>query len=1000
MAASSKTDVPEQSASSARKSPRKTPKKRPASSQASAPSSGSPWMDPRYLQRGSEISGLLLAGLSVALFLALISFDVADLSKDLQAHSNLIGAVGTYAAEVLLYTFGLGAFFFVGVLFLLGGFMLIGRRPDLKPSEFVGYGMLVISGAIIFHMWFAGEQILDHKAGGLLGQLLGDWLGTMIGNVGTWLFACCVSILALMLITDRSLGQMLLWFGGQLERSTEGITVRALGYREYRRQLREMNAEDHDPEARRLAMQEAVEARARELLEQRQSQGAPEPAPAREEKEAKAKARKKPEAKAREQVKEQVKEQAREPLKITRTQMVEEEAQEAQEEAAPSRWSLRGLFGLGRRGKEVEEIEEVDDLEPFEPTQGTDLDAMQPPGRKMARARQESFDFGELELDQEALLEPSLSLEAPQGEGPETLDEPVGGPETLDGGRQEVELAPRAREAIRVSAAGGAQAGPPPAPGSEGPTITESDAQRQARERQALLERGDVPLQLKRDAPSDFVLPPLRFLNYERPEERGLDEERLRTMAEQLEEKLASFGVQGQVVEIRQGPVITMFEFLPAAGVKLSKIAGLSDDLAMALSAISVRIIAPIPGKGVVGIEVPNDYRETVFLKEIVADDRFQSSKARMPMALGKDTEGDPVVADLASMPHLLVAGATGSGKSVAVNTMIVSLLFRFTPEEVRLLMIDPKMLEFSIYEGIPHLLLPVVTDPQKASAALQWAVGEMERRYQLLTEMAVRNIVSYNKRVDALTKQCEKDLEEGRSSSEAVRKLKLNENGEPLHKHLPYIVCIIDEFADLMMVASKDVETAVARLAQKARAAGLHLILATQRPSVDVITGLIKANFPTRIALRVAQKTDSRTILDSNGAENLLGRGDMLFLPPGSSQQTRVHGAFVSETEIELMVNFLKEQGSPEYDETILETQRESSAGADDDEEYDELYDEAVVIVTTERQASISMVQRRLRVGYNRAARMIECMERDGVVGPSDGARPREVLAPPPMDF
>ena len=371
-----------------------------------------------------------------------------------------------------------------------------------------------------------------------------------------------------------------------------------------------------------------------------------------------------------------------------------------------------------------------------------------------------------------------------------------------------------------------------------------------------------------------------------------------------------------------------------------------------------------------------------------------------MPIALGKNTAGGPVTADLAKMPHLLVAGATGSGKSVAVNTMIVSLLFRFTPEDVRLILVDPKMLEFSIYADIPHLLLPVVTDPQKAAVALKWAVDEMEKRYRLLADLGVRNIQGYNKRVETLTKQVEADLAEGRTDSEAVQKMELNSEGVPRFTKLPFIVCIIDEFADLMMVASKDVETCVARLAQKARAAGIHLILATQRPSVDVITGLIKANFPTRIALRVAQRTDSRTILDSNGAEHLLGRGDMLFLPPGTSQQQRVHGAFVSETEIDRIVDFLKEQGQPQYDESILAygDGGDGEGGSDDDGERDEHYDRAIEIVTSERQASISMLQRKLRIGYNRAARIVDHMEEDGIVGPSDGSKPRDVLAPPPM--
>ncbi|MEO1272622.1 MAG: DNA translocase FtsK, partial [Myxococcota bacterium] len=530
-----------------------------------------------------------------------------------------------------------------------------------------------------------------------------------------------------------------------------------------------------------------------------------------------------------------------------------------------------------------------------------------------------------------------------------------------------------------------------------GPQIIESEEQRTARELRKNLDK--APTQLVKQRIGDFELPPLSFLDLDDHVQSEVDHEKLRLMAMQLEKTLGDFGVEGKVVEICPGPVITMFEFSPAPGVKISKIANLSDDLAMALAAMSVRIIAPIPGKGVVGIEVPNETRETVYLKEIIAHDKFQKSRARMPIALGKNTAGGPVSADLAKMPHLLVAGATGSGKSVAVNTMIVSLLFRFTPEDVRLILVDPKMLEFSIYSDIPHLLLPVVTDPQKAAVALKWAVDEMEKRYQLLADMGVRNIQSYNKRVQKLTQEAEADLAAGRTDSEAVQQMDVNSDGVPKHVKLPYIVCIIDEFADLMMVASKDVETCVARLAQKARAAGIHLILATQRPSVDVITGLIKANFPTRIALRVAQRTDSRTILDSNGAEHLLGRGDMLFLPPGTSQQQRVHGAYVSETEIDRIVDFLKSQGEPQYDESILahDGGGDDGDGGERDDDRDEHYDRAIEIVTSERQASISMLQRKLRIGYNRAARIVDHMEEDGIVGPSDGSKPREVLVPPP---
>ena len=527
-----------------------------------------------------------------------------------------------------------------------------------------------------------------------------------------------------------------------------------------------------------------------------------------------------------------------------------------------------------------------------------------------------------------------------------------------------------------------------------GPQIVESEATRKSRQRQELLADDNDGLLFKPQRKGDYELPPLSFLNFDRTDEVSVDGDALRQMAAQIEQTLSDFRVEGSIVEICPGPVITMFEFSPAPGVKISKIANLSDDLAMALAARSVRIVAPIPGKGVVGIEVPNPTREMVFLKEIIADEAFSdNTKMSLPMGLGKDTEGGPIIADLARMPHLLVAGATGSGKSVAVNTMICSLLYKHTPNDVRMIMVDPKMLEFSVYADIPHLLLPVVTDPKQATVALNWTVQEMERRYQALADMGVRNIDSYNDKVEKYTKQAELDQLNGLEESEALSALGIDYDGEPGHKHLPYIVVIIDEFADLMMTASKDVETAVARLAQKARAAGIHMILATQRPSTDVITGLIKANFPTRIALRVTSKTDSRVVLDANGAENLLGNGDMLFVPPGTSFLQRTHGAYVSETEIDKIVAFLKKQGEPSYNDEILAEDEDDGDVELPKMEKDEYYEEAVRMVVDSDQASISMLQRKLRVGYNRAARMVDIMERENIVGPSDGCKPREVL-------
>ncbi|MGB0648267.1 MAG: DNA translocase FtsK 4TM domain-containing protein, partial [Bradymonadia bacterium] len=504
----------------------------------------------------------------------------------------------------------------------------------------------------------------------------------------------------------------------------------------------------------------------------------------------------------------------------------------------------------------------------------------------------------------------------------------------------------------------------------------------------------------------EYRLPPLHFLDYDDTNQVEPDPDFLQGQAVRLVDALKTFKIDGRVTEIHPGPVVTMYEFEPAPGVRISKIAGLADDLAMALKAVKVRIVAPIPGKGVVGFEVPNAEREMVWLKEIIGSKPFNSKKHSLPMALGKDIHGEPIITDLAKMPHLLVAGTTGSGKSVGVNGMITSLLYRMTPEEVRFIMVDPKMLELSIYEGIPHLLLPVVTDAKKASLALRWAVDEMERRYGLMKDAGVRDIRGFNRKVEKIAAENEAsllraqaeaieraaDTPESDDSSDTIAHLSVKSEDENQEK-LPYIVVVIDEFADLMMVAGKEVEYCVARIAQKARAAGIHLILATQRPSTDVITGVIKANFPTRMAFQVSSAIDSRTILSTNGAENLLGKGDMLFMPPGTSKLTRIHGAFLSEEEIHEIVGFIAEQMEPNYlDESVLEVPDEAAEDNDSAGDDDPMYEEAVRVVARDSRASTSHLQRRLSLGYNRAARMVDQMERDGLVGPSRGAKPREV--------
>ena len=493
-----------------------------------------------------------------------------------------------------------------------------------------------------------------------------------------------------------------------------------------------------------------------------------------------------------------------------------------------------------------------------------------------------------------------------------------------------------------------------------------------------------------------YKLPPAELLDPSDGEQFKIDKETLHANSLILQKKLADFGVEGEVVAVRPGPVITMYEFKPAPGVKVRRIVTLSDDLAMALRAVSVRILAPIPGESVVGIEIPNPRRETVFLRQVIESEAYQSSDSKITLALGKDIGSSPFVTDLARMPHLLVAGATGTGKSVSINAMILSILFKCTPQDVHFIMIDPKMLELTVYEDIPHLLVPVVTDPKKAAAALFWAMDEMDRRYRLMRDKGARNIDNYNRTLEreGTIKKSVIELTEPQSAEEDTDVGgSLDQDAPLVHEKLPRIVIIIDELADLMLTVGRDIEEYITRLAQKARAAGIHLILATQRPSVDVITGLIKANFPARISFQVTSRVDSRTILDSIGAEKLLGSGDLLYLPPGTARVTRVHGAFVSDQEVRKVMKFIKQQAQPNYRTEVFDVKKDVEAAVAD-EEHDEMYDQAVAIVTETQQASISMIQRRLRVGYNRAARMIEQMERDGVVGPPDGAKPREVYA------
>ncbi|MBX5483663.1 MAG: DNA translocase FtsK 4TM domain-containing protein [Myxococcaceae bacterium] len=992
------------------------------------------------------VIGVFVLAFSLLALLATATFDPHDRAGP--GYHNAIGPAGHLMAEALRGTFGICAYV-LPIAGLYAAMVIFVGRSRRRWPQVLSAAVLLVSTAVLAELVFGREPGWAHPPGGWVGQVLGQTLEGMFSTVGTVILVTAVSAAAAIIGTQFVFLKLCAAAWAAL--STGGRRLQA-AFAAF------IEAQKAAAVARREA---ALKAKAEEAAFLAQLEAD----------------------------EEELAEQERE---IAEAEAIAEEAERLSREALKA----REAEALARQAAKSRAKEPADDRGAKRPESAP---AVLPASERAEPAV--VVPAGEPAWVSALLPPPPAEVEPKKArKTPNIVTAPSTPPAPA------VATAPAPAPSVPPVPAA-AMENPPPAPATAAPAAVSTPPTTALARTPVIVEPKAPPKPTRKKEQEQFqfvgdrksfTLPPIdEVLEWNKKERTALDKEAFLSTAEKLRAKLADFGIVGEVVEIRPGPVVTMYEFLPGPGIKVSKIAALADDLAMAMEAMRVRIVAPIPGKGVVGIEVPNKDREIVVLKEIAEQDAFQKSASKLTMCLGKDIEGMPYVLDLAKAPHLLIAGTTGSGKSVAVNAMIMSILLKSTPEEVRFIMVDPKMLELSVYEGIPHLLLPVVTDPKKAALALRWAVEEMERRYALLAEAGVRNIAGYNKLVESATadvkeklkkdasvvegriiapaqtsaKQVEApkpepapeaapkkrkmmiiDVAAGETEEEAIQRASAaekigvaapkdepedvreavvaekapepevlsaapeeiapdveeassaapaaatepasEEDGKKQLRKLPYIVVIIDELADLMMVASREVETYIARLAQMARAAGIHLMVATQRPSTDVVTGVIKANFPTRISFMLRSKPDSMTILGTVGAESLLGMGDMLIMPPTSAHLQRVHGAYVSEAEISRVVEHLKAQGKPVYDESILKPRdEESEGGAEEDDLSDELYDQAVATVSEMKQVSISMLQRKMRIGYNRAARMIERMEREGIVGPADGARPREVL-------
>ena len=931
--------------------------------------------------RSREILGLALLLVALALCFALFSFR----PDDLEGQRNLVGPLGAAVASGILRAIGIiGYLTGVGAVFVAFA-VLFGRFRMPSPAAVLAVVSMVIGGTVLAQLSAVEAAVTPYPPGGLLGLVAGSLLRRQAGPAGAALAAVGLLLVGFVITFRFSLrsaaGTTSEWF----RRTSDSLWLR---YRIGR-------------DARRAARQ-----RERDLLDAAEKE--------RAEKERK--------TRLQEQARRQAFEERARVAVLQATKRAEERVlAQIETDRTPVRSSLEDDDGppdtklpatepihIGIPGPGADPV----------PVIGEDIALSSEPALEDAADVVERIDRG-------ILGDEDIPSTQPLSERPQAEDEELS-PEALE---VESDMIDEAAGERLVSTAERALVPIDPVSGVETADssleeVEEEDLEEEDLEEEEVVDE-DLIIHERKAVDTDFsderavvrvpekpsyVLPPINLLDYEGEGPAPVDQDALKARATRLEEKLRTYGVEGKVTAIRPGPVVTTYEYQPAPGVKVAKIANLSDDIAMSMEAVRVRIVAPIPGRGVVGIELPNDKRENVYLKEIIAHEAFKHSKSLLTLALGKDAEGEPQVRDLRKMPHLMIAGTTGSGKSVSINTMVLSMICKATPDQVKFIMVDPKMLELSLYNDIPHLLLPVVTDPKKASLALSWTVDEMERRYRLLSDAKVRDIQGFNKKVERLRKQRAADAERSsrRPDDEATNDEPSLESGidrnastptdeqrladpwgsDELPTTMPFIVVLIDEFADLMMAAPRDVEASVQRLAQKARAAGIHVLLATQRPSTDVITGVIKNNFPSRLAFRVASRHDSATVLNNPGAENLLGMGDSLFLSVASPNPVRVHGAFVSEDEVERVVEFWKKQAKPVYDPTILQPKEDESEGGFADEDVDELYDQAVRFVTETRKASISALQRKMRVGYNRAARMIEMMEAQGIVGPVQGPK------------